>query len=57
MCGNTMSRADPDSFVHRVTVEEKEVVIETDPDTFWQTDPYIGWPATSSATELPPPIE
>lgn len=24
--------------------EEKEVLLETDPDTFWQTPHYEGWP-------------
>ena len=33
------------SFVPRVAVEEKEVLIETDPGTFWETDHYRGWPA------------
>lgn len=36
---------DPDSFVLRVTIEEKEALIETDPATFWETDHYRGWPA------------
>jgi len=33
------------SFVLHVTAEDKEVLLETDPDTFWQTDHYRGWPA------------
>ncbi len=36
---------DPGSFVLAVAREEKEVLIETDPDTFWETDHYRGWPA------------
>ena len=36
---------EPDSFVLRVATDEKEVLIETDPATFWQTDHYHGWPA------------
>lgn len=36
---------DAGSFVLHVAVEEKEVLIDTDPDTFWQTDHYRGWPA------------
>lgn len=36
---------DPGSFVLRVGVDEKEVLIATDPDTFWETDHYRGWPA------------
>ena len=47
---------DPDSFVLHVAVDEKEVLIETDPTTFWETDHYRGWPAVlvrygSNATE------
>ncbi len=36
---------DPASFVLHVAEEEKEMLIETDPATFWQTDHYRGWPA------------
>lgn len=36
---------DVGSFVLHVPVEEKEVLIETDPATFWETDHYRGWPA------------
>lgn len=36
---------DPASFVLHVAGEEKEVLIETDPQTFWETDHYRGWPA------------
>jgi len=35
----------PDSFVLHVALEEKAVLIATDPDTFWETDHYRGWPA------------
>ena len=35
---------DTDSFVLHVPIEEKEMLIETDPDTFWETDHYRGWP-------------
>ena len=34
-----------DSFVLAVTLPEKELLLETDPDTFWETDHYRGWPA------------
>lgn len=34
-----------DSFVLMTPLAEKEVLIETDPDTFWETDHYRGWPA------------
>jgi len=33
------------SFVLHVTPEDKELLLTTDPDTFWQTDYYRGWPA------------
>jgi hypothetical protein len=33
------------SFAIACPVEEKEFLIETDPDTFWETDHYRGWPA------------
>ncbi len=36
---------DPDSFVLHVGIEEKEVLIDTDPATFWETEHYRGWPA------------
>ena len=47
---------EPDSFVLHVAADEKEVLIETDPATFWETDHYRGWPVVlvrygSDATE------
>ena len=36
---------DPASFVLHVALEEKELLLETDPQTFWETDHYRGWPA------------
>lgn len=47
---------EPDSFVLRVAADEKQVLIETEPSTFWETDHYRGWPAIlvrygSGATE------
>lgn len=33
------------SFAVSSPLEEKEVLVETDPDTFWETDHYRGWPA------------
>ncbi|MBW6528097.1 hypothetical protein KZ813_14735 [Sphingomonas sp. RHCKR7] len=39
------SAPDPGSFVLRVATIEKEVLIETDPATFWETDHYRSWPA------------
>ena len=47
---------EPDSFVLHVAADEKQVLIETDPATFWETDHYRAWPAVlvrygSGATE------
>lgn len=36
---------DPRSFVLHAPVEEKEILIATDPETFWETDHYHGWSA------------
>jgi hypothetical protein len=36
---------EPDSFVLMIGQDEKAVLIDTDPDTFWETDHYRGWPA------------
>ncbi|MGJ3626442.1 hypothetical protein AB5I41_05140 [Sphingomonas sp. MMS24-JH45] len=36
---------DDGSFVLRVATEEKDALIATDPDTFWETDHYRGLPA------------
>jgi hypothetical protein len=36
---------DRGSFVLHVALIEKEMLIETDPATFWETDHYRGWPA------------
>ena len=36
---------EPGSFVLHVSEDEKAVLIETDPETFWETDHYRGWPA------------
>ena len=36
---------EPGSFAVSVPLPEKELVIETDPDTFWESDHYRGWPA------------
>ena len=33
------------SFVLFVTTDEKAMLLETDPDTFWQTDHYRNYPA------------
>lgn len=35
---------EPGSFALCVTHPEKEIVFETDPDTFWQTDHYRNYP-------------
>ena len=36
---------EPDSFVLAIDHDTKEMLIETDPETFWQTAHYEGWPA------------
>lgn len=33
------------SFAVMCQPDEKEMLLETDPDTFWQTPHYEGWPA------------
>ena len=33
------------SFAAASPLGEKELLIETDPDTFWESDHYRGWPA------------
>lgn len=35
---------EPGSFGLCVTIAEKEILLETDPDTFWQTDHYRNYP-------------
>ncbi len=35
---------EPDSFHVRTPHDDKAVLLETDPDTFWQTPHYEGWP-------------
>jgi len=36
---------DSGSFVLHATIDDKEVLIATDPATFWETGHYRGWPA------------
>jgi len=33
------------SFAVAAPLGEKEILMETDPETFWETDHYRGWPA------------
>jgi len=35
---------EPGSFSVNAPLPEKELLMETDPDTFWETDHYRGWP-------------
>lgn len=37
--------SEPGSFVLAIDLDTKEMLLETDPDTFWQTPHYQGWPA------------
>ena len=34
-----------DSFVLSIDADSKEMLIETEPETYWQTPHYAGWPA------------
>jgi hypothetical protein len=34
-----------DSFAIYSPLDEKELLMETDPDTFWETAHYRGWPS------------
>lgn len=36
---------DPGSFVLHVSPADKDVLLEIEPDSFWQTAHYDGWPA------------
>jgi hypothetical protein len=36
---------EPGSFAAATPLGEKELLMETDPDTFWETPHYRGWPA------------
>lgn len=36
---------EPGSFAVAALLPEKELLMETDPDTFWETAHYRGWPA------------
>lgn len=36
---------EPGSFAIASPLPEKELLIETDPETFWESDHYRGWPA------------
>ncbi len=36
---------EPGSFAVATPLGEKEILMETDPDTFWETTHYRGWPA------------
>ena len=36
---------EPDSFVLHIDRDTVEMLMETDPATFWQTPHYAGWPS------------
>ena len=36
---------EPGSFAVATPLEEKDLLMETDPDTFWESPHYRGWPA------------
>ena len=39
------SGREPGSFAVATPLGEKELLMETEPDTFWESDHYCGWPA------------
>jgi hypothetical protein len=39
------SREESSFGVRTSSIEEKQMLIETDPDTFWETPHYANWPA------------
>lgn len=42
---------EPDSFCLHIDEDTKAILIETDPETFWQTPHYDGWPALLVRTD------
>ena len=36
---------EPESFAIASSLDEKQILIETDPATFWDSDHFSGWPA------------
>jgi hypothetical protein len=36
---------DPDTLVFRCTLDEKEMLMESAPEVYFETDHYKGWPA------------
>ena len=36
---------EPESFAIAASLDEKQMLIETDPDTFWDSAHFSGWPA------------
>ncbi|MEI6487179.1 MAG: MmcQ/YjbR family DNA-binding protein [Sphingomonadales bacterium] len=36
---------EPDHFVLRASLDQVEILMLTDPDCFYQTPHYVGWPA------------
>lgn len=43
------------SFVLAIDHDSKAMLIETDPDTFWETPHYVGWPAILVRYDSPDP--
>ena len=46
---------EPDSFTLTIDAATKDILLETDPDTFWQTPHYEGWPALLVRYATPDP--
>jgi hypothetical protein len=46
---------EPDNFVLMAALEEVDVLMETEPQVFFQTDHYKGWPAVLARYETADP--
>jgi hypothetical protein len=44
-CEATNKSAEPDSLMVRIGVDERELLLATEPDTYYLTDHYRGYPA------------
>lgn len=44
-----------DSFCLHIDRDTKAILMETDPETFWQTSHYEGWPSVLVRTDSPDP--
>ncbi|RUT32959.1 hypothetical protein EMQ25_07470 [Arsenicitalea aurantiaca] len=45
VAGKTFARvSDPETLVLKCPIEQKELLLEIDPDIYFQTDHHVGWP-------------